>query len=245
MVIVVGMLRKTIVLTLILTISLFAVACNYPGYSNGLPEPTPTNLPALPLEPGLDPFSGEPEGNCASALTPGIWSGSASINSAATSMGFRVINQNVSIPLQLAIDCDGSITGTAQRVGEGDIRVPFALDGACTENAGYQVEGVVLPADGNTGPPTLRLTFFTLQGSLSCNLNSRISDIPSGEQNWDFTGSSFDIDLVPESVTSNRISGSHWPDSLYQDQFDGLEEMLDENNVETTTTSSWELVLQR
>jgi hypothetical protein len=29
------MLRKSIVLTLILTISLFAVACNYPGYSNG------------------------------------------------------------------------------------------------------------------------------------------------------------------------------------------------------------------
>jgi hypothetical protein len=239
------MIRKSIGLTFILAITLFGVACNYPGYSNGLPEPTPTNSPAFPLEPDLDPFLVEPEGDCASALTPGLWSGSASINSVATTMGFRVINQNVSIPLQLTIDCDGSITGTALRDGEGDIRVPFALDGACTENAGYQVEGVVLPADGNTGAPTLRLTFFTLQGSLSCNLNSRISDIPSGEQIWDFTGSSFDIDLIPDSITKDRISGSYWPDSLYQDQFEGLEEMLDENNVETATTSSWELVLQR
>jgi hypothetical protein len=239
------MIRKSIVLTLILTITLIAVACNYPGYSNGLSEPTPTSLPALPLEPDFDPFSFEPEGDCASALTPGLWSGGATINSVATSMGFRVINQNVSIPLQLTIKCDGSITGTAQRDGEGDMRVPFALDGACTENAGYQVDGVVLPPDGNTGAPTLRLTFFTLQGSLSCNLNSRISDIPSGEQIWDLTGSSFDIDLIPNSITTDRISGSYWPDSLYQDQFEGLEEMLDENNVETTTTSSWELVLQR
>jgi hypothetical protein len=239
------MIRKSILLTLILIITLFAAACNYPGYSNGLSESTPTSLPALPLEPGFDPFSFEPEGDCASALTPGLWSGGATINSVATSMGFRVINQNVSIPLQLTIDCDGSITGTAQRDGEGDMRVPFTLDGACTENAGYQVDGVVLPPDGNTGVPTLRLTFFTLQGSLSCNLNSRISDIPSGDKIWDLTGSSFDIDLIPDSLAMDRISGSYWPDSLYQDQFEGLDEMLDENNVETTTTSSWELVLQR
>jgi hypothetical protein len=98
----------------------------------------------------------------------------------------------------------------------------------------------------STGAPTLRLTFFTLQGSLSCNLNSRISDIPSGEQIWDLTGSSFDIDLVPEF----RHIGPDQRQPLAltactRSQFEGLEEMLDENNVETTTTSSWELVLQR
>jgi hypothetical protein len=237
------MRRKFHLPFLLLIIALIAVACNYPGFSDEPSEPASPNLPALPSESTQIPLPANP-GDCDSALTPGRWAGSASINTVASTMGFRVINQNVSIPLQLQIECDGSVTGTAVREGTGDIRVPFALDGACTENARYEIEGVVLPS-GNSGAPVLSLTFNTIQGSLSCNLDSRVSSIPSGEQQRDLTGSSFDIDLVPDSATPDRISGSHWPDTLYQDQFGDLEEMLEESNVETTTTSSWELVLQR
>lgn len=237
------MKRKLFIPVLVIGIALITAACNYPGYGDEASNPAPTSLPALPPDFTAIPLPVEPE-DCDSALTPGTWAGSASINTAASSMGFRVISQNVSIPLQLQIECDGSVTGTAVREGAAELRVPFALDGSCTENARYEIEGVVLPA-GNTGTPVLSLTFNTLQGVLACNLDSRLSSVPSGEQNRDLTGSSFDIDLVPDSAGPDRISGSQWPDTLYQDQFSDLEEMMEESNVETTSTSSWELVLQR
>jgi hypothetical protein len=237
------MMQKMLFVATAMLLALIAVACNYPGFGDEPSEPAPPTLPVLPTVATLAPLPVEPEG-CDSALTPGRWAGSASINTVASSMGFRVVNQNVTIPLQLQIDCDGSVTGTAVREGTGQLRVPFALDGACTENASYEIEGVVLPS-GNTGRPVLSLTFNTLEGRLSCNLDSRLSNIPSGEQNRDLTGSTFDIDLVPDFATPDRISGSEWQDTLYQDQFGEMEEMMDESNVETTTTSSWELVLQR
>ncbi len=237
------MIRKLLIPALVMIMALSTAACNYPGFADEPSQPAPNNLPALPPESTIAPLPVDP-GDCVSALTPGRWLGSATINTVASSMGFRVINQNVTIPLQLQIDCDGSVTGTAVREGTGDIRVPFALEGACTESANYEIEGVVLPA-GNNGAPVLSLTFNTLQGALSCNLDSRLSSIPSGEQHIDLTGTSFDIDLIPDSAGPHRISGSHWPDTLYQDQFSDLEKMMEESNVDTTTTSSWELVLQR
>lgn len=237
------MIRKLLLLNFVILIALAAGACNYPGYSDEPSDPVLTSLPVIPPTPTFEPFTSEPADDCASALAPGLWVGSASINTVATSMGFRVINQNASIPLQLTIECDGSVTGTGVRQGEGDIRVPFALDGACTENASYQIEGDVLP--GNAGAPILHLTFSTIEGAISCNLNSRISSIPSGEQSSDLSGTSFDIDLIPDSTSADRISGNQWSDNLYEDQFGDMEEMLDDANVETTTTSSWELVLQR
>jgi hypothetical protein len=236
------MIRKLILPGLVMMIAFFTAACNYPGYGDEPSEPASTGLPALPPESTALPLPVVPT-DCDSALTPGQWVGSASISTVASSMGFRVITQNVSIPLQLQINCDGSVTGTAEREGAGEIRVPFALDGTCTESASYEVEGVVLP-DGN-GTPVLSLAFNTLEGALSCDLDSRISSIPSGEQQRDLTGSTFDIELVPDSSGPDRISGSHWPDTLYQDQFSDMEEMMEESNVDTTTTSSWQLVLQR
>jgi hypothetical protein len=237
------MMRKLLIAILVIILAIIASACNYPGFGDETPQPTLNSLPAQPPDPTEIALPVEPN-DCESALTPGRWIGSASIDTVASSMGFRVINQNSSIPLQLQIECDGSVTGTALREGAGEIRVPFALDGACTESASYEVRGIVLPA-GNSGAPVLSLNFNTLQGGLSCNLNSRISGIPSGEQNHDLTGSSFDINLVPDSVSPHRVSGRDWPDTLYHDQFGEMEEMMDESNVETTTTSSWELVLQR
>jgi hypothetical protein len=237
------MMRKFRLPVLVMIITVITVACNFPGYSDETSEPATTSLPALPPGPTPIPLPEEPV-ECESALTPGRWAGSASINTVASTMGFRVIEQIVSIPLQLQIDCDGTVTGTAVREGSGEIRVPFALEGACTESARYEVGGVVLPA-GSTGTPVLSLTFNTLEGTLSCNLESRLSSIPSGEQHRDLAGSISDIDLVPDTATPDRISGNYWPDTLYQDQFGDREEMLEESNVETTTTSSWELVLQR
>jgi hypothetical protein len=120
--------------------------------------------------------------------------------------------------------------------------VPFMIDGTCTENAQYQVSGYVFSEDPSS--PILRLTFSTLEGRLTCNLTSSISGIPSGEQDKDLAGSSFTVDMIPDLPGLTQISGSQWPDTFYQDQFSGTQEMMDDYEITTQTTATWVLSYQ-
>jgi hypothetical protein len=232
------MTNKPYLMTVLLLLAFLTGACNYPGYSKVPAQSSATS--SLP-DSGQDQTPVNPD--CASGLVPGRWVGSVSSSTTASSVGFRVVNQIASMPLQLEITCSGDITGSASREGSGEIRVPFMLDGTCTENAKYQVSGSVL--SDNPSSPILRLTFNTLEGRLSCNLDSSISSIPSGEQSKDLAEASFTVDLVPDSFGSAQISGSQWPDSFYQDQLSGMQEVMDEYDIVTQTTASWVLNLQQ
>jgi hypothetical protein len=232
---------KSYLLSVLLLLALLAGACNYPGYSSAPAQPPVSSLTPSPLDSGSGQIQIDPD--CSSALIPGRWTGNVSSDTTASSMGFRVLKQTASISLQFDITCEGDITGRASREGSGDIRVPFMLDGTCTENAQYQVTGVVLSE--NRVNPILRLTLNTVEGRLSCNMNSSISSIPSGEQVKDLAGSSFTVDMVPDSLGSTQISGSQWPDTLYQDQFGGIHEPMDDYDITTQTTVSWVLTFQK
>lgn len=235
------MSSKSYLLTTLILLAILLGACNYPGYSKDPTQLSATPTPTAALGLDLDPIQIDPE--CASRLIPGRWLGSVSINTSASSMGFRIANQTASISLELDISCTGDITGSASRQGAGDIRVPFMLDGTCTEYARYQVSGVVLSEDPNNA--IMSLTFSTLEGSLSCNLDSSISSIPSGEQSKDLAGTSFSVDVVPDSLSLTQISGSQWPDTFYQDQFSGTQQVMDEYDIVTQTTASWVLTYQK
>jgi hypothetical protein len=235
------MSKNNYLLTVLLLLAFMAVACNYPGYSRAPAQSPVGSLSPSPFDSGSDPIQLNPD--CASGLIPGEWIGSVSSSTTASSMGFRVINQTASISLKFDITCAGDITGSASREGSGEIRVPFMLDGTCSENATYQVSGVILSE--NPTQTILRLTFNTVEGRLSCNLNSSVSSIPGGEQVKDLAGSSFTVDLIPESLNSMQISGSQWSDTLYQDQFGGTPEVMDDYDITTQTNSSWVLTFQK
>jgi hypothetical protein len=235
------MSNRPYLLIAFLLLAILVGACNYPGYSRTPLQLSATSSPTAPLDPALEQIGVDPD--CTSALIPGDWVGSVSSNTKASAMGFQVINQIAFIDLQLEISCTGNITGSARREGSGDIRVPFMLDGTCAENARYQVSGSVLSDD--LGSPFLRLTFTTLEGALSCNLDSSISSIPSGEHSKDLAGTSFSVDMVPEVHSLTQISGSQWSDTLYQDQFSDTQEVMDEYDIVTKTTASWVLTLHK
>lgn len=224
-----------------LLLAILMGACNYPGYSKAPAQLPATHTPTSALGLALDSIQIDPE--CASGLAPGHWIGSVSINTSASSTGFRIANQTASISLELDISCTGDITGSASRQGSGDIRVPFMLDGTCTENARYQVSGVVLSEDPNGS--IMSLTFNPLEGSLSCNLDSSLSSIPSGDQSKDLAGTGFSVEVVPDSLSLTQISGSHWPDTFYQDQFSGTQQVMDEYDIVTQTTASWVFTYQK
>jgi hypothetical protein len=240
-VIVGGMSKQPILLTVVLLLALLAGACNFPGSSNRAAQTQISSVSPSPLGSDSEQISLDPD--CTSALIPGRWIGNVSTSTTASSMGFRIINQTASIALDFDISCAGEVTGSASRDGSGEIRVPFTLDGTCTEYAQYRVNGVILSE--NPSSPVLRLTFDTVEGRLSCNLNSSISSIPSGEQAKDLAGSSFTVDMVPDSLDLTQISGSQWPDMLYQDQFDGAHEPMDDYDITTKTTASWVLSYQK
>lgn len=235
------MSKNNYLLTVLLLLAFLAGACNYPGYSSAPVQRPVGSITPSPDESGSNPIQLNPD--CASGLIPGEWTGSVSSSTTASSMGFRVINQSASISLKLDVNCAGDITGSASREGSGEIRVPFMLDGTCIEDATYQVSGVILSE--NPTQTILRLTFNTVEGRLSCNLNSSVSTIPGGEQVKDLAGSSFTVDLIPESLNSMQISGSQWPDTIYHDQFAGTQDGMDEYDITTQTVSSWVLTFQK
>jgi hypothetical protein len=235
------MSKNNYLLTVLLLLAFMAVACNYPGYSRAPAQSPVSSLSPYPFDSGSNPIQLNPD--CASGLIPGEWTGSVSSSTTASSMGFRVINQTASISLKFDITCAGDITGSASREGSGEIRVPFMLDGTCSENVTYQVNGVILSE--SPAQTILRLTFNAVEGRLSCNLNSSISSIPGGEQIKDLAGSNFTVDLIPDSLNSMQISGSQWPDTLYQDQFGGTPEAMDDYDITTQTNSSWVLTFQK
>jgi phosphoglycerol transferase MdoB-like AlkP superfamily enzyme len=65
-----------------------------------------------------------------------------------------------------------------------------------------------------------------------------------GNKQKDLAGSSFTVDMVPDLLDLTQISGSQWPDTLYQDQFDGTHEPMDDYDITTKTTASWVLSYQ-
>jgi hypothetical protein len=231
------MSNKTYLVSILLLLAILAGACNYPGYS----RPTVTSTLPSTIEPDQGLIQVDPD--CTSALIPGRWTGSVAIDTTASSMGFRVIDQTASISLILDVTCAGEITGSASRQGSGEINVPFMLNGTCTENAQYQVSGLVLSEDPS--PPILRLIFSTLEGALSCNLESNISSFPSGEQSKDLVGTSFTVDMVPDSIALTQISGNQWPDTFYQDLFSGTQNGIEEYDVVTKTMATWSLTYQK
>jgi hypothetical protein len=235
------MSNKNYLWIVLFVLALLVVACNYPGYLKVPAQPSVVSSPTSVVDSDLDQILVDP--SCSSLLAPGRWVGSVSTNTTASSMGFRIIHQTASISLELDITCDGDITGRANRQGDGEIKVPFMLDGTCIENARYQVSGMVLADDPSR--PVLSLTFTTIEGALSCNLNSNVSSIPSGEQTKNLTEDSFSVDMTPESLATTQISGSQWPDTFYQDQFSGTQAVMEEYDITTQTTASWQLILQK
>lgn len=231
------MSNKTYLVSILLLLAILAGACNYPGYS----RPTATSTLPSTTEPDQGLIQVDPD--CTSALIPGRWTGSVAIDTSASSMGFRVIDQTASISLILDVTCAGEITGSASRQGSGEINVPFMLNGTCTENAQYQVSGILLSENPST--PILRLTFSTLEGALHCDLNSNISSIPSGEQSKDLAGASFTVDMLPDSMALTQISGNQWPDTFYQDLFSGTQDVIEDYDIVTQTTATWSLSYQK
>jgi len=220
----------------IFLVAAVATACNYPGYSSSTRQPNGTDMTSAPIDPSqvfIDP-------DCAWTLAAGDWSGNLSSQTTASALGVRVIDQTARIFLQIEVSCSGDVQGSATRTGSVEVRVPFTLDGSCTENVQYQVSGFGSSEQGAS--PNLQLTLTAQQGSLICNLESNHPSIPGGEQTKDLSGSIFTLVLKPETSTSTWISGSKWTDTFYQDQFSGIQQVMDEYGVVPQTISTWELL---
>lgn len=237
-VIVACMSRKIYLMIVISLVAGVATACNYPGFSNSTGQPTATSI----LPASLDPSQVFIDPDCSWPLAAGDWSGSLASQTTASALGLRVIDQTARISLQVQISCGGDVQGSATRTGKSEIRVPFTLEGSCTESVQYLVSGFGLSEQGES--PNLQLTFTAQQGSLTCNLDSDQTSIPGGEQTTDLSGSTFTLVLIPDISTATWISGSQWSDTFYQDQFPSIQQVMDEYDIVPQTTAKWELKFQ-
>jgi hypothetical protein len=139
----------------LLVLLVAAVACNLPGRSQTTPVPPVVEAPPLP-ESTQPPV---PQENCISPLEPGIWAGAVSLASSASRMGFQVIEQQAALPLNLLVNCDGTVSGTAARSGQATINVPLAVNGTCTDSVQYEVRGTA------SGPSRKPDPGFVIYGS--------------------------------------------------------------------------------
>lgn len=233
-VIVASMSKKIFLMLAIFLAAVATTACNYPGYSSSSSQPAVTSMLPAPLDPNqvvIDP-------DCAWPLAAGDWAGNLSSQTTASALGVRVIDQIAQISLEIEVSCAGDVQGSATRTGSVEVRVPFTLDGNCIENVQYQVSGFGRLEQRDS--PALHLTFTAQQGSLTCNLDSNHPSIPDGEQTKDLVGSTFSMVLTPDISTPTWISGSQWTDTFYQDQFSGIQQVMDEYGVVPQTINTWE-----
>lgn len=232
------MAKKSYLMIAIFLVAVVVSACNYPGYSGSSRQLNGSDLTSVPNDPSqvlIDP-------DCAWTLAAGDWAGNLSSQTSASALGVRVIDQTSQIYIEIEVSCAGDVQGSATRTGSVEVRVPFTLAGSCTENVQYDVSGFGYSEQENS--PNLQLNFTAQQGSLTCNLESNHSSIPGGEQTKDLTGSAFSLVLTPDISTPTWISGSQWTDTFYQDQFPGMQQVMDDYDVVPQTTSTWELLFQ-
>jgi hypothetical protein len=233
--------------TVLLVLALAATACSLPGLQSFQNTPTPLPAPDLPPveetaePPQVEVLPTETLAECTSPIEPGVWSGQVQLVSSVSRMGLRVLEQQSVMPLTLQVGCDGSVNGAAARSGEANINVPLALNGVCTESVNYEVTGQVVETSNG---PRLDLDFSARQGRLSCNMDSRISAVPSGEQSANLNGYQQQVQAAPSTVSEDRIGGQNWPDRLYQDQLPGLESLIVEAGLNLERSSTWQLELE-
>lgn len=237
-----------IFLAVLASLALAAGACSLRIHFRSLENATPTPE-ATPLQPSPTPAeaaeaatpTSEAEVECASPVEPGLWTGPVELASTASGMGFRIIDQQAAMQLLLEVACDGSITGVASRSGNASINVPLSVDGACTDVAEYDVTGA---ASGDPAHPTLDLELSTRQGALSCDVNSRLSSVPSGEQSTDLAGQTLPVQVTAASASPGSLEGNDWPDRLYQDQMADIDSLIEDADLTVERTSSWRLTRQ-
>jgi hypothetical protein len=244
--------RYLIIISVLMVVSLVTSACSLqiievfvsPTATPTLPAPTNTPLP--PPQPTPTPAP-EPTPTvviveeCTSPVEPGNWVGSVLLSSTATGMGFRVVQQSAALPLILEVHCNGSITGTATRTGEAEINVPFMLNGDCTDLVEYDVVG---RAVGRETRPTLELEMIPTQGTIACQLSSRVSSVPSGNQIVDITGRRTGVTVTADEASENHLAGSRWPDRLYQETLTELDDFIEDAGLTVRNEAAWRLERQ-
>jgi hypothetical protein len=213
----------------ILILVLAAAACNLPARDRA--EITPPPAPAAEGEPPVAE-------NCASPVPPGIWTGSAQLASSASRMGLTVIEQEAALPLNLLVECDGAVSGSASRSGQASISVPLALNGACTDSVQYDVRGSISGTEQNL---VLDLVLTAREGGMACDVNSRISSIPSGPQQVNVAGQEEQLRLSGISPRADRIEGRDWPDRFYRVQLPNLDELIVEYELDVEEQGAWSL----
>lgn len=222
-------------------IEVFVSPTETPPAPTGTPFPTPTPAAATPTPvPEPTPTVVVIE-ECTSPVEPGTWAGSVLLSSTATGMGFRVVEQSATIPLVLEVECDGSITGTASRTGEAAINVPLTLNGACTDQVDYNVFGRAL---GRPERPTLELEMAPTQGTIACEMSSRVSSVPSGNQVIDVSGRRIGVTTTANEASEDRLSGNYWPDRLYQDTLTELDDFVSDAGLTVRNEAAWLLERQ-
>jgi hypothetical protein len=250
--------RYLLIISVLLVVSLVTSACSLqiievfvsPTATPTLPAPTNTPLP--PPQPTPTPTQApeptpEPTPtvviveDCTSPVEPGNWAGSVLLSSTATGMGFRVVQQSAALPLILEVHCDGSITGTATRTGEAEINVPFMLNGECTDLVDYDVVGRAL---GRVDRPTLELEMIPTQGTMACQMSSRVSSVPSGNQIVDITGRRSGVTVTADEASEDHLAGSRWPDRLYQETLPELDAFIEDAGLTVQNESAWRLERQ-
>lgn len=251
------MKRTLLIISAVLIVSLITSACSLqiievfvsptatpPPAPTGTPFPTPTpratstQAPEPTLRPSPTVVVIE---ECTSPVEPGLWAGSVLLSSTATGMGFRVVEQSATLPLVLEVHCNGSITGTASRTGEAAINVPLAVNGACTDQVEYDVVG---RAVGRPERPTLELEMTPTQGTIACQMTSRVSSVPSGDQVIDITGRRTGVAVTASEASENHLAGERWPDRLYQDTLTELEDFIQDAGLTVRNEAAWRLERQ-
>lgn len=230
--------RTNKLLMIFLALAFAALACNLPGRSQtqNIPEPPPVEAP--PLAEPVPPVAAE---NCVSPMEPGIWAGSVNLTSTASRMGFQVLEQRAVLPMNLLINCDGTISGTAARSGQASINVPLTVNGVCTDSVQYDVRGLV---GGEPQNPTLNLSLTAREGSMSCDINSRVQSIPGGEQQANLAGQEEDVQITAAAASVNRVEGADWPDRFYQEQLPDLDRLMVEYELDVESGATWALERQ-
>jgi hypothetical protein len=227
--------RKQSFTAILLALSLAVAACNLPARSQT--QVTPVPPPVVEGGP-LPPAETE---NCPSPVAPGIWTGSVQLASSASRMGITVLQQQAALPLNLRIECDGTISGSASRTGQATLNVPLAVDGLCTDSVQYDVRG---DAAGSAQNPVLNLYFTAREGALNCDVNSRIGAVPTGEQHVNVAGQEEQVQVTADAVGANFLQGQSWPDHFYREQLPDMDRIINEYELEVESSAGWSLTWQ-
>jgi hypothetical protein len=79
---------------------------------------------------------------------------------------------------------------------------------------------------------------------MSCDVNSRIASIPSGENKVNVTGQEEAVQVTAAAAGDNRVEGANWPDRFYQEQLPDMDRLIVEYELEVQTSGAWYLERQ-